>query len=180
MPTNDDLGYRTAEAAEEDVLLAQAKREERAFVASTQFTVTASGGTANMQLQNPAGSGLDANVQTMLVRTQFQGTVVVWDTFSTAPSGGTANGIDNLLLDSEAQDDTGSMNVATDVSFTGSNAHVRDIIPSGGPGGNVGGEAMSTTPIIEPDREVVLEVTNTSGSDAEAAITVVYVEEDRE
>lgn len=180
MPENTDLAYRAANAAEEDVLLAQAKRDERAYVASTRFTVTASGGTANMQLQNPSGSGFNANVRSFVVRTQFEGTVDVWDQFSTAPSGGSGNGIDNLLMDSEGADDFGNMNVATNVTFTGSNTHIEDVIPSGGPGGKIGGESMAPTPIIEPGREIVIDVTNDSGADNDAAITILYVEEERE
>jgi hypothetical protein len=177
---NEDLGVRTAEANEEDVLLAQAKRDERAFVASTRFTVTASGGTANLNLANPSGSGFNANIRNFRVTTQFLGIVDVFDEFSSAPSGGTGNGIDNLLVDSGGGTDTGNMAVAQDVSFTGSNTHVQDAIPSGGPGGNIGGASMGPTPIIEPEREIVIEVTNQGGSDADAAITILYVEEERD
>jgi hypothetical protein len=177
---NEDTLKRVADASEDTALLQQAKRKEEAYVASTRFTVAASGGTANMNVKNPSGSGINANIRGFLVRTQFEGIVDVFDKFSTAPSGGTGNGIDNLLLDSDGSDDSGQVTVATNVTFTGSNTHVQDVIPSGGPGGNIGGESMAPTPVIEPGREIVIEVTNQSGSNDEAAITVIYVEEDRD
>lgn len=174
---NEDLDYRTAQAAEAAAVLEQAKAEERGQIASNRSTVTASGGTTNLQIENPSGSGVNANIQLIHINTQFEGIVDVWDQFSTAPSGGTADTPDNLLMDSEQANGSGSMNVNTDVTFTGSNTHIEDVIPSGGPGGNIGGPFDLGSPLIEPEREIVIEVTNQSGSDDEAAITVVWAEE---
>lgn len=178
MGTNDDLQYRTAIAAEEAALLEQAKRDEDAFVASTRTEVSASGGTANINLRNPGGSGVIANVLAMTVRSQFEGTIDVVDEFSTAPSGGSSGVIDNLLLDTDGGPaDVGSVEVRTGVSFTGSGTHVEDILPSGGPGGQIGGEATETNPIVEPGREFVIEATNQSETADDVAFFIVYIEE---
>lgn len=180
MPENNDLGYRTAEASEEGVLLEQAKRAEAAHIASERSSVTASGGVFTLHLSNPEGSGVDANVQRIKITSQFEGVIDVWDTFTSAPSGGTAATIDNLLLDSNQDNGMGQIDVLTGVSFTGENPHYQSVLPSGGPGGSFGGQLEEGAPLIEPGREIVVEVTNQSGSDDDAAITVVYVEEERE
>lgn len=177
--TNADLEFRTTQAAEEDVLLQQAKRDGVGFVASARSSVT-SGGTLNLHLKNPANSGIDINVESAFTRSQFEGSVDIHDAFSSAPSGGVGNGVDNLKLDSG--NDTGDTQITVNkgVSYTASNTHVKDVLPSGGAGGQIGGEATGTEPLIEPDREIVVEVTNDSGTQAKAAISVVYVEETRE
>ena len=179
MVTNTDLAVRRANAVEENVLLEQSKRQGDAFVASIRATV-ASSDTTNLHLKNPADSGLDANVQAVFVRTRFMGIVDVYNEFSDGPSGGTANGVDNLKMDTDGTTGDTSMAVKQDVTFTATNAHVKDVIPSGGPGGQVGGEATQTEPLIEPGREIVVEVTNESGDQEKAAISVVFVEEPRD
>lgn len=180
MPKNDDLAYRATVAQEEDVVLQQAKRNENAYVASARQSVAASGGTVNMALTNPSGSGINVNVKSTFVRTQFQGEATIYDEFSSAPSGGTENGVDNLLMDTGNTTGGSTTTVREGVSFTAGGDHVKDVIPSGGAGGKVGGEAVETEPLIEPDREIVAEVQNDSGSQAKAAIIVVFVEEQRD
>lgn len=175
---NEDTLKRVRDADEENVILAQAKREENAFVASFREEVTASGGTSNINITNPSDSGFIAYVDTMSVRSQFEGIVDVIDEFSTAPSGGSTGLVDNLLMDSEGGPaDVGNMTVRSNVSFTGSGTHVEDILPAGGPGGAIGGQTTETSPIIEPGREIVIEVTNQSGSANDVAFFVTYLEE---
>lgn len=165
--------HKSSEAAVE---LQLAKPEERAHVTSVRGTVTANGGTFNLNLRNPAGNDKVANIHGFTVDTQFEALVDVFDTFTSAPSGGTEPSIDNLLMDTEQVNGEGTMTVREDVTFTGDNVHLTSVIPSGGPGGTIGGSQSEPTPIIEPDREIVVEVTNQSGSDNEAAITIVYSE----
>ena len=179
MVTNTDLAVRRANAVEENVLLEQSKRGGNAFVASIRGTVSSSG-TTDLHFKNPADSGLDANVRAVFVRTRFKGIADVYVEFSDGPSGGTANGVDNLKMDTDDTTGDTSMVVKQDVTFTATNTHVKDVIPSGGPGGQVGGEATETEPLIEPGREIVVEVTNESGSEEKAAISVVFVEEPRD
>lgn len=160
-------------------LLAQlelAKRQERGYIVSERATVTANGGTFNLNLDNPSGSGVNLIVTNVVVTTQFQGVYDAFDTFSTAPSGGSSITIDNLLMDTGNIDGATQANAATDVTFTGNSPHISRVIPSGGGGGQIGGETDAEAPIIQPEREIVVEVTNRSGTDADASITVVYIE----
>ena len=177
MPTNTDLDYRQMVAAEHNVQLEQAKQAGRAYITSTRKEVTSSGGTANLLIRNPVDSGVVAHVKAMSVSTQFEGVVDVYDSFTTAPSGGSNDGIDNLLMDKADTVDDGAMTTKTGVTFTAGDPHVVDVVSGGGPGGKVGGQLTPTEPIIEPDREIVIEVTNQSGTTNSAAITVVYTEE---
>jgi hypothetical protein len=175
---NGDTLKRVRDADEENVILEQAKRVERGFVATFREEVAANGGTSNLNITNPSDSGVIAYVDAMSVRSQFEGVVDVYDEFSTAPSGGSSGLIDNLLLDSDGGPaDTGNMTVRSNVSFTSSGTHVIDILPSGGPGGKIGGQTTATEPIIEPGREIVIQATNQSGAADDVAFFVVYLEE---
>lgn len=169
---------RITNATEYAATLQRLKHKEEARIASERATVTASGGTFNLQFSNPSDSGRNVNVISIRVTTQFEGVIDVWDTFTTAPSGGTTATIDNLLLDTEQENGMGVVDANTDVSYTGDDQHYVSVIPSGGPGGANGGELVEGAPLVEPGREFVVEVENQGGSDGEAAISVVYVEED--
>lgn len=179
MPTNVDLGVRTAEATEESALLPQAKREERGHVVSVRESVAA-GGTLNLNLRNPTDNDHNANIQLLRVSTQFEAVVDVFDTYTTAPSGGTTPAVDNLLMDTAQDNGGGSMTIRKNADFDGDNLHVVAVMPGGGSAGKVGGTQSQTAPLVEPDREIVMQVTNQSGSANDAALTIVWVEEPRD
>lgn len=151
--------------------------QERAHILSELYTdVTGNGGTANLHLQNPSANDRSAIIDSARVSTSQRGTVRLYDSFSSAPSGGSTATADNLLMDSGGGVDTGSMNANTDVSFTGDNTHAVQVV-GGGQGGNaLGATAQAETFIMEPDREIVLEVTNNSSNAADMAVTLVYFE----
>jgi len=165
-------------SAKSNELLAEltiARVEERGYVASERAEVVA-GGTKNLHLKNPADSITDLRVHGLSVDTQFEGNVTVYDSFSSDPTGGTAAGVDNLLLDTGEQNGVTLADVNTGVTFTANDPHLVSVIPGGGSAGKTGGVFRNAGPIIEPGREIVLEVENTSGSAANASLTIVYSE----
>jgi len=181
----DSAGVMAGVNASHMARLEEAKRDERGFIANATASaadnnlVSANGGTVNLHLKNPSGSGVSAEVIEFIPAANFSGWFRVYDSFDTAPSGGTADGIDNLLMDTNGGANSGNMTVNQDVSFTetADAEHFETVIPAGGVTGNqVGGVAMGTPPILEPGREIVMELENVSGADAPASIGVVYIE----
>lgn len=170
---------RIAEATRETARVDIEKRDENVHVASTRESVAA-GGTLNIHIQNPSGSGVDCNLAQVEVNTRFQGNYTIYDAFSSEPSGGSELEVDNLLMDSDDVNGEGVVVVNTGVSFTDSGTpHLLGVIPSGGQGANqIGGQSLGTRPLIEPGREIVIEVLNDSSESDVAAVTVVYTEED--
>jgi len=154
------------------------KQKGQGFVASESADVTSSG-TLTLHLKNPSGNAFDIDVVQFLFSSQFKGQLKIYDRFSSGPSGGTSVGIDNLVADSGAANaDTGTMTANTGVTFTADGtAHYNAALPSGGSGANgIGGAATATEPIIEPGREVVLELQNDSNSTAPGSVGAVYLE----
>lgn len=151
--------------------------QERAHIVSELYeAVSGNGGTANLHLENPTDNDRSAIIDSARVSTSQRSTIRLWDGFSSAPSGGSSVDPDNLLMDSGGSSDTGTMNAATDVTFTGNNTHAVQVA-GGGQGGNaLGATAQAETFIMEPDRDLVLEVTNNSSNEMEAAISIVYFE----
>jgi len=171
---NEDTLNRMSEVAR----LQHFKAKEQAFVASIATSVT-SGATINMQLSNPSDSGVSLDVSQFLFSSQFKGQFKIYDRFSTAPSGGSTVGIDNLLMDSGGNGvDTGTATVNSGVTFTPSGTpHFNSVLPGGGVGGTgTGGAGVGTEPIIEPGRDVVLELQNDATDTAPGSIGVVYLE----
>lgn len=170
---------RAAKAAKETAKLELYRNNERGFTVSYTTSV-AGGGTANIHIKNPSGSGVNLDLFNIQVSTQFRGQYAIYDVFSSDPSGGNSLGIDNLLMDSEnTTPDTGNAVTNSEVSFTESGTHWESVLPSGGTGGNVvGGSAAGPEPILEPDREIVIQVTNDGTKTRPAALGIVYIERD--
>lgn len=171
---NQDTLNRMADVAR----LQYFKAKEQAFVASFATSVT-SGGTINMQLSNPSDSDVTLDVSQFLFSSQFKGQFKIYDQFDTAPSGGSVVGIDNLLMDSGGNGgDVGTATANSGVTFTTNGTpHFSSVLPGGGVGGTgTGGAAVGTEPIIEPGREVVLELQNDGTDAAPGSIGVVYLE----
>ena len=63
------------------------------------------------------------------------------------------------------------------ISARESNTHVRAPLSGGdSPGGTIGGTAEATEPLIQPDRSIVIEVSNTSANERLGTAGVVYTE----
>lgn len=170
---NQDTLQQVAELAR----LQHYKKQQQAFVTFTRGSV-ADNGTENLHLKNPADSGVTADIQQVTISPQFTGNMAIYDSFSSAPSGGSGTTIDNLRMDSEGgPPDTGHMTTNEAVTFTASNTHLDIPIPGGGSGGNAVGEKLDATqPLVDPGREIVIEAENTSGTSSPVGIVVVYVE----
>ena len=153
------------------------KRDENAYVVTTNGAVSG-GGASSLHLKNPEGSGVTFDVEEITVSTQFKGDFRIYDGFDSAPSGGTGVTPENLLLDSEGVKDTGNGVASSDPTFTENNRHYIGVIPSGGQGGaSTGGKSSANKPMIEPGREIVVEVSNDTTESADASISIVYHEE---
>lgn len=169
---------RTARAVENVARMELAKREENGQIVSIRQEVAADGGTFNMHLKNPTDSATDANISLIKVSSTFEGIFNVYDGFSSAPSGGTSQDPDNLLMDSENTNGGGAMEVYTNVSYTSNKTHAEGVIPSGGSEKEpVGGVSEATQPLIQPGREIVVEMVNDSANPKNGAITLVWSEE---
>lgn len=151
------------------------------YVAYNTAQVASGGGTLNIHIANET-TGIAVEVHRFIVSSQFRGAYAVYDEFSSAPSGGTTDGIDNLLLDSDGgSPDTGSMTINYGVTFTESNTHILETLPSGGGGGSgigtTGGSSRGTEPVIEPGREVVIQLINDSTNERRGTVGLVYTED---
>lgn len=178
--TTEDTGQRIRDASEERARLELYKQREQGFVASIVSSVTNSGGTINMHIRNPSDSDFDIDVYRFLFSSQFRGQFTIYDQFSSAPSGGSSVSIDNLLMDSGGDNGSnmGGVTANSGVSFTDEGSpHFTSVLPSGGVGGTgTGGFLTGTEPLIEPGREIVLELQNDATEDANGSIGIVYLE----
>lgn len=151
--------------------------DEQAFIGSRRKEVSASGGTFNLHLKNPADSGKIFLVDSINVQTQGAAEVTIYDSFSSAPSGGNDVMIDNMLLGSDnTSPDTGVGEVNSDVSFTATSDGEHSEHTSGSGQGlqQSGGTSSTAFLCISDGREIVIQVTNNTASAYDAAISVVY------
>jgi hypothetical protein len=148
-----------------------------AFVAYTTGTVAAGGGTEALHIANTTQDRI-IDIKQFIVASQFRGQYAIYDVFDGDITGGDTVSIDNLRLDaSGGVPDSGAMSAASGVSFTATNTHFAAAIPSGdAPGGTSGGAGAGTEPLIEPGREIVLEIQNDSTTDRVGTVGVVYTE----
>lgn len=70
---------------------------------------------------------------------------------------------------------TGHSTLTTDASFTSTGTHAQRVLGSGG-GGTVGAAGGTDSFILEPDREIVIELENNSSNSARVSITCVWFE----
>ena len=152
-----------------------ARVEERGFITSERFEVGA-GDTENLHLRNPSDADRDLRVHSIEMDTQFEAQGTVYDSFSDGPTGGTDAGVSNLLLDTDEENGVTEATVETGVTFTANDPYLVTVISSGGAGGKTGGIFRNGGPIIQPDRGIVLEVENQSGSANDASLTIIYSE----
>lgn len=158
--------------------------QEKGFVVGTgPTTATSGGGTFNLHLANPTDSGVNLEVESFIIDTQFRGQYTIYDSFDTDPSGGTTLTIDNLRMDSaNSVPDSGIAEANQDVTYTPATdgTHFAGVLPSGGGEGSgigtMGGHAAGTEPIIEPGREIVIMVQNDSTNDRSGSVGIVYTE----
>lgn len=157
-------------------MLEYQKRREKGYVAFEDAMVPADG-TLNLHLENTSNDK-SIVVISFLISSQFMGRWAVYDSFDSV-SGGTEVTVDNLLMDEGGEPDTGDMNVLSNVDYTNAEEHYAGTIPSGGnPSNSVGGSITTTEPIIEPNREVVIEIENESNTERRGSIGLVYTTTD--
>lgn len=147
-------------------------RKGKAYVVSERFTV-APGGNFNMHFKNPSSTNKTAVFQEIPLGSQFQGTLDVHDGFSSAPSGGTPLAIENQIMDSAGAVDSGDMEANKNVTYTADNTHEKKAF-GGGPGGKQGIVNGPKVFSIENGREIVVDVTNESGTESKASLSMRY------
>ena len=156
--------------------LERAKRKNRAFVVSYTDTVSDDGGTTNLHLSNPSENNRSLHVHTMNITSTFAGFYTVYDTFTADPSGGTALSPQTLLVDSSDTDAQTIMAANKNVTHNGDDYHSTEVFTSGGRRSRTGSAVDAEHPIVEPGREIVIEVTNTSNQAGDASIFVTFCE----
>jgi len=156
--------------------LEQAKRRDRAFIVSFTDTVAKTSGTTNLHLKNPDHNTRSMQIHSMNIATQFPGFYTIFDSFSTAPSGGTVLDPQSMLVDATAEQTTSVMEANKNVTFSGNDYHSTEVFATGGKTAKAGGAVDAEHPLIEPGREIVIEVTNTSVDDNDASILVTLCE----
>lgn len=154
--------------------------DENGYVIHAQKEVTSGGGTLAIHIGNET-DGLSVDVVSIEYSADFDGTYSMYDTFSSDPTGGTSNGVDNLVLDTNGEDDNSDMTVSVDPDFTDDGTkHVEIPVLTGGAKGlSQAQQGRGTKPIIEPGRHLVIELENTSTSAGRAGFVVTYHELER-
>lgn len=149
----------------------------RAFTVSEELTNGAQGDTSTLHIKNPAGSGVSGIFTPVLADVADRSYARIYDSFSTAPSGGASAAVQNVLLDSAGgAPDTGELTSNTGVSFTESSTHVSKLVGSGVGGNSIGGGVDLPVLALEPDREIVIEVEKLGTGNDEVTITVRWFE----
>lgn len=174
------MSQRLLELAAEQTRLREAVKQGRAFVVSYRPDAgVPAGETINLRVANPADSGVTLDVVWLRVATQFRAEWTVYDQLGDSVSGGTAVTPDGLRLNSasEAPADTVAT-LTSDVTFTDQGTpHWEGVIPSGGAGGQTsGGVGAGTEPDIEPGREIVIELLNSSDTGRPGMVGCVFLE----
>lgn len=150
-------------------------QDDDAFVVSERETVAASG-TTNLHLKNPADSETRFWVIDITVYGTGDFAADVHDGFDVAPNGGTPMDIQSLLLDTAGNNNNGDGTSSKNVSFTANSTHATAVVGGGAAGASIGGDAKHAVVCIEPGREIVVEITNTSSGSNDYAITMTYYE----
>lgn len=150
-------------------------KSDDAFIVSEVSSVT-SGSTFNVHLKNPSDS--DVVLWAADIRISSDGSYIgrVHDGFSSAPTGGSVAEIQAIRLDAQNVNNNGNADANTSVSFTADSTHAVGVSGGGGGGVTIGGSNTHTTLAIESGREIVVEVENTSASENNYGISIVYYE----
>lgn len=148
---------------------------EEVYLGFNTTTVTSGGGTINIHLENRTSDRV-IDVHDLIITSQFEGQFAIYDRFESV-SGGSNIIIENLYMDEgNGGPDSGNMSMASDVSFTDTGTHFREAIPSGGPGGSMGGTGIETEPLIDPGRQIVVELQNDTANAGLGTVAVIYSE----
>ena len=150
-------------------------RDEKAYLISEIYQV-ASGATQNIHLKNPDGSGRRYWVMEGSVTSDGPYIAQFHDGFSSAPTGGNALEIQNVLLDSDNTDIDGSADANNSVTYTSNSTHAVGVGGGGSGGQSLGFPTQHPPIVMEENREVVLEIENTGTEQNYYALTIVYYE----
>jgi len=152
---------------------------DRGFVTFVVGDVPA-GETLSLALSNPTADRsidiLDVDYSAL-----FDGEFTIYDSFSSAPSGGTALSPDSLLLDENGSQTDTAMTAVRDATFTSDgDPHFRRPTTAAGVGNDPSGtEGIFGDPVVEPGRSIVVELANQNSSTGVAGIGIQYAELDR-
>jgi hypothetical protein len=157
--------------------LERAKRKNRAYIVSYTDTVAKESGTTNLHIKNLGDSERSLHVHGLNVATQFPGFYTVYDRFTAGPTGGTSLTTQALLADRQATPTTSIMEANKNVTHSGDDYHSTEVFAAGGKTSKSGGAAKAENPIVEPGRELVIEITNTSVDANDASIMLTFSED---
>ena len=157
----------------------EAIEHDRAFV-TYYVTDLGAGSTANIAITNETAD-TSVDITGIDYTAVFDGDFTIYDSFTTAPSDGTALSPDSLLLDENGSQTDTAMTVVSDATFTSDgDPHFSRPTTASGVGNDASGSGGTfADTIIEPGRSLVVELSNTNSSSGMAAIGVEFAELDR-
>lgn len=164
---------------DQDLIKRQAISDDSAFV-TYYVTDVPAGETMNLAISNPT-SDTSADILGISYLAVFDGDFTIYDSFSSAPSGGDPRSPDSLLLDEAGGVTSSVIDVESDATFTsdGDPHFSRPTIASGVGDDPTGSGGSFADPLIEPGRSMVVELANTNADAGRAAIGIEYAELDR-
>lgn len=152
-------------------------KNERAFIVSEEFTNANTGDTSAIWFENPSDSGESAVFSSVSVSASSRSYARIHDGFSTAPSGGSDANLQNILLDSAGgAPDVGVVTAKTGPSYTADETHERELVPGGAGSAAVGGRVEAPVLVLEPDREIVVEVEKLASGGDDVSVTAQWFE----
>jgi len=142
-------------------------RQGRAYTAAPDMANGGTGDTTSVAFVLPSDAARSATFAELQVAVGTRSWIRLYDTFDSAPTGGTSLAIQNVLLDrANGTPDPGRLTATQDPTFTAASTHTQELL-GGGQGASAIGAAMSMPVVtVEPGRTLVLEVEKlTSGPD---------------
>lgn len=152
-------------------------QRDEAFVISEVSSLVGDA-SYNVRLKNPEDS--DKTIWVVDISVSSDGPYIanIHDGFSESPSGGSSVEIQSMLLDTERVNNNGVAIAEQGVSFTSNSTHAVGVGGGSGPSTNMafGAGTSHAAMAIEPGREIVVDVENTSSSENNYGISIVYYE----
>lgn len=152
-------------------------RAELSFIVSEEYTNTSAGDTSNLHFIVDSTADASAVVTGLEGNPSAFSAIRVYDAFDGDVTGGTEVDMDNDLLDSAGTATSSDIvTVTRGVTFTSTNTMFTRYV-GGGKGASRGAGAAQTPPfIVEPGREVVVEVEKVDTDGDELAINIRWHE----
>jgi hypothetical protein len=149
---------------------------EESYLASKEYTIGSVGNTATLTIVNPAGSGTSTPIAPVTVDARVASYGRIYTEFTDAPSGGTEVTPTNTLAATGGDSDTTALTVRRGDTFTADGGTTSRLVSGGGGGSAIGGTQSLAAAVLEPGRELVVEVEKLENGGDELTITARWFE----